>query len=245
MNHEQERFLEDLKELEQKSHELEKGVISVSEYKAISSGFGNYPQRGGHTQMLRLRIPGGRLQKHQIRCIIYNCVQNDVPTIKMTTCQSLQLHDISLDAVRKIVPDVMKAGIYTRGGGGNHPRNVMCSPLSGVERGEYFDVLPYAEAASEYLLSFAGRINFPRKLKVGFSNSPKNLTHVTFRDLGFAANQDGTFRVYAAGGLGNPDRERYCIFRIWSIRILCWKKQVCDWCVRFSAASSNMSEGNT
>ena len=44
-----------------------------------------------------------------------------------------------------------------------------------------------------------------RKLKVGFSNTPANETHATFRDLGFIAREDGTFSVYCAGGLGpNP-----------------------------------------
>ncbi len=51
----------------------------------------------------------------------------------------------------------------------------MCSPLSGVESGEYFDVLPYAEAAGEYLMNFIKAPKMPRKLKVGFSNSPANL----------------------------------------------------------------------
>ena len=46
----------------------------------------------------------------------------------------------------------------------------------------------------------------PRKLKVGFSNSKDNVTHATFRDLGFVACQDGTFDVYCAGGLGNNPR---------------------------------------
>ena len=46
----------------------------------------------------------------------------------------------------------------------------------------------------------------PRKLKVCFSNSPRNLTHATYRDLGFAAREDGKFDVYSAGGLGNNPR---------------------------------------
>ena len=49
-------------------------------------------------------------------------------------------------------------------------------------------------------------VKLPRKLKVGFSNSPANETHATFRDLGFAARPDGTFDVYSAGGLGNHPR---------------------------------------
>ena len=46
----------------------------------------------------------------------------------------------------------------------------------------------------------------PRKLKVCFSNSPANVTHATYRDLGFVARPDGTFDVYSAGGLGNNPR---------------------------------------
>mgnify|MGYP001030063148 FL=1 len=100
----------------------------------------------------------------------------------------------------------LDAGIVTIGGGGDFPRNVMCSPLSGVEQDEFFDVLPWAQAAGEYLMSFIKAEKMPRKLKVGFSNSPKNLTHATFRDLGFAARADGLFDVYSAGGLGNNPR---------------------------------------
>ena len=41
-------------------------------------------------------------------------------------------------------------------------------------------------------------VKLPRKLKVGFSNSPANVTHATFRDLGFVAKENGTFDVYSA-----------------------------------------------
>ena len=91
-------------------------------------------------------------------------------------------------------------------GGGDFPRNVMCSPLSGVEQDECFDTLPWAEAAGEYLMTFIHAQKMPRKLKVAFSNSPKNITHATYRDLGFAARPDGKFDVYSAGGLGNNPR---------------------------------------
>lgn len=55
-------------------------------------------------------------------------------------------------------------------------------------------------------MTFIKSPKMPRKLKVGFSNSPANLTHATYRDLGFAANKDGSFDVYSAGGLGNNPR---------------------------------------
>ena len=67
-------------------------------------------------------------------------------------------------------------------------------------------MLPWAEAAGEDLMGFIRAEKMPRKLKVCFSSSPANLTHATYRDLGFAARPDGKFDVYSAGGLGNNPR---------------------------------------
>ena len=53
------------------------------------------------------------------------------------------------------------------GGGGDFPRNVTCSPLSGVEKDEYFNVLPWAKAAGEYLMGFIRAEKNARKLKGG------------------------------------------------------------------------------
>ena len=75
--------------------------------------------------------------------------------------------------------------------------------LSGVEADEYFDVRPWAEAAGEYLMTFINAEKMPRKLKVCFSNSPKNIPHATYRDLGFCGNKRRKILdVYSAGGLG-------------------------------------------
>ena len=78
----------------------------------------------------------------------------------------------------------------------------MASPLTGTAVDETFDVFPYAKAAGEYLLTKMPGLHMPRKLKVGFSNTPANEVHATFRDLGFVAKENGTFSVYCAGGLG-------------------------------------------
>ena len=100
----------------------------------------------------------------------------------------------------------MGCDIITRGGGGDNPRNVMASPLTGVQAGEAFDVLPWAEAASDYLLSICRDIHMPRKLKVAFCNGVDDCVHASFRDMGFVAQPDGSFRLYIAGGLGNNHR---------------------------------------
>ena len=182
------------------------GEMDKGAYKGFSGGYGSYAQRGGKASMLRLRMPGGRVTKAKWKFIADSIARWDVKKAHFTTCQTLQLHDLGPEAVCGIMEDALDVGIVTRGGGGDFPRNVMCSPLSGVETGEYFDVLPWAEAAGEYLMHFIRAEKMPRKLKVGFSNTAANVTHATYRDLGFVARADGTFDVYSAGGLGNNPR---------------------------------------
>ena len=162
--------------------------IPVAAYKAISGGFGSYAQRGGERSMLRLRLTGGEITKEHLKFIADSIERYRVDLIHATTCQTIQLHNLTKEAVYELVEEAYQHGIYTVGGGGDYPRNVMCSPLSGVERGECFDVLPYARKASEYLLKMLFQVKLPRKLKVCFSNGVENETHATFRDLGFVAN---------------------------------------------------------
>ena len=199
-------FKEDMTEFREMTDKFYAKEVSMKEYKGFSGGFGSYAQKGGNASMLRLRLPGGRLTKEKLKFVADSIAEYDVDKAHFTTCQTIQLHNLSAKAVCEIMEKAMNVGIITRGGGGDFPRNTMSSPLSGIEKGEYFDVLPYVEAVSDYLMGIIKTVKMPRKLKVAFSNSPANKTHATFRDLGFVARQDGKFDVYSAGGLGNNAR---------------------------------------
>lgn len=182
------------------------GEMTKGDYKGFSGFYGSYAQRDGSRSMLRLRMPAGCVNKEKMAFVAASVRKYNIERVHFTTCQTIQLHDLAKDTVAALVEEALDAGIVTMGGGGDYPRNVMCSPLSGVEPGEFFDVLPWAQAAGEYLLQFIRAEKMPRKLKVGFSNSARNLTHATYRDLGFTAREDGNFDVYSAGGLGNNPR---------------------------------------
>ena len=180
------------------------GEVDAKSYKGFSGGFGSYAQRNGGN-MLRLRMAGGRLTKERLAYVAKGVEDFGIDRMKLTTCQTIQLHNLPDQVTVEMMDRAIDVDIITRGGGGDFPRNTMASPLSGVEQGEYFDVLPWAEAAGEYMLTIVREVKMPRKLKVCFSNSPANVVHATFRDLGFAAREDGLFDVYCAGGLGpNP-----------------------------------------
>ena len=180
----------------------ERGELDRKAYKGISGGFGTYAQRESGKHMLRLRMAGGRLTLDRLKFLADAIQREHIHRVKLTTCEAIQLHDLSAEQLPGLMESAIGCGIYTRGGGGDNPRNVMCSPLSGVQPGEAFDVIPWAEKATEYLLSIARDIHMPRKLKVAFSNGVDDSVHSAFRDMGFMAQPDGTFSLRIAGGLG-------------------------------------------
>lgn len=192
-----------IEEFRAKTAQFATGEVSVKDYKGFSGRYGSYAQRGAKASMIRLRMAGGRLPKEKMKAIIDICDKYSLSHMHCTTCQTIQIHDIPLDIVADALTDAIENGFYTLGGGGDFPRNVMVSPLSGVEKNENFDVFPYAEKAADYLLKTMDDVKMPRKLKVCFSNSPENAVHATFRDMGFVSRPDGLFDVYCAGGMGN------------------------------------------
>lgn len=201
-----ETWKQDLPAFREKTAAFYAGELDKAAYKGFSGLYGSYAQKGGQAGMLRLRMTAGRVTPEKLAFTARAIRKHRIALVHFTTCQTIQLHGLDGQTAGDIIEAALDAGIVTMGGGGDYPRNVMCSPLSGTEKDEYFDVLPWAEAAGEYLMTFIKAEKMPRKLKVGFSSSPKNVTHATYRDLGFAARPDGKFDVYSAGGLGNNPR---------------------------------------
>ncbi len=205
MTEQDDRFREDFSQLDDVSHRFEAGEISPGEFKAVSTSFGGYLQRDD-LQMLRIRVPGGRLSLAKARAIVEACEYYGLNRLKITTGEALQVHDLEPHAARRLVLRLLDAGIVTFGAGGDNPNNVSAPPLTGLASESRLDVLPYAEAVEQCFLRYVGVSPLPRKFKVGFADSTVDETHVTLKDLGFMANDDGTFQVWIAGGMGIKPR---------------------------------------
>lgn len=195
-------YREEIETFSGKIRDFQEGKIEKKDYKGYSGGMGSYAQRDPAKHMLRLRLPAGRLTPERLKFLADTVEKYQVRRLKLTTCETVQLHDLAAEQVPAIMGEAMEAGILCRGGGGDNPRNVMCSPLSGVQKGEAFDPSPYAAAVTDYLLSICREIHMPRKLKIAFSNGVDDSVHSAFRDMGFRAQADGTFSLRIAGGLG-------------------------------------------
>ena len=195
-------YREEIETFSGRIQDFQEGKIDKKDYKGYSGGMGSYAQRDQSKHMLRLRMPAGRLTMERLKFLADTVEKYQVRRLKLTTCETVQLHDLAAEQVPAIIGEAAGAGILCRGGGGDNPRNVMCSPLSGVQKGEAFDPSPWAAAVTDYLLSICRDIHMPRKLKIAFSNGVDDSVHSAFRDMGFRAQENGTFSLRIAGGLG-------------------------------------------
>lgn len=105
-------------------------------YKEFSGYFGSFAQRDGKSNMLRLRCSAGRITAEKLAFIAEMIRKYNISRIHFTTGQTIQLHDLSAEAASEILQQCLDADIIPFGCGGDYPGNVLCSPLSGVEREE-------------------------------------------------------------------------------------------------------------
>lgn len=195
----------EIDELESLIEKFRDGELDAASLKARRVPFGCYEQRQDGTYMVRIRTTGGALTPLQLRTIASLSRQYGGAAIHITTRQEFQIHDVAIENVVTVIRELLRAGLSTRGGGGNTVRNIMVSPDAGVSPDEVFDPSPYAFALTSRLIAEPDSWVMPRKYKITFSNSAKDTAYAQFNDLGFIAtvrNGERGFKVYVAGGMG-------------------------------------------
>lgn len=189
-------------------HEFVDGKVSVMDFKKVSGGMGVYSERNKKDFMIRLRIPSGITSLSEMKWICNMAERHGLEKIHLTTREAIQYHSLSIDQICEVMKEGIENNVYTRGAGGNYPRNVAMSPLAGVDKFEAFDVTPYALAVNNHFLNKITTYKLPRKFKVSFSSSNMDTGHCNITDLGFLAvieNGKNYFKIYMGGGLGrNP-----------------------------------------
>ena len=160
--------------------------------------------------MQRIKIPYGKLTAEQLDTLSELAEEYSDQILHITTRQDIQLHFIHIEDTPDLMRRLAAAGITTREACGNTVRNVTACPYAGVCSTESFDVIPYAEALTFFLLGHPDTQDFGRKFKIAFSgckDEPCGLTN--FHDAGAIARtrvvngetQRG-FEYYVGGGLG-------------------------------------------
>jgi sulfite reductase (NADPH) hemoprotein beta-component len=183
----------------------ERGELTPDQWRAFRLVRGTYGQRqAGDAQMLRVKIPQGVITSEQLDALAEVGERYSRGFGHITTRQNIQFHFVKLHDVEHAMHRLADAGLTTREACGNSVRNITACPYAGVAADERFDVTPYAEALTRYLLRHPLSSTLPRKFKIAFEGCAGDHVFVGINDLGFRAltAPDGSrgFRVTAGGG---------------------------------------------
>lgn len=203
----------DILELERKIALFREGKIDEEKFRSLRLARGVYGQRQQGVQMIRIKLPYGRVTSSQLRRICKVSEEYSTGRLHITTRQDIQIHYVSLDRTPELWAELERDDVTLREACGNTVRNVTASELAGIDPKEPFDVTPYADATFRYFLRNPVCQEMGRKFKMSFSSSDEDIALSYLHDLGFIPKVkivDGKevrgFKVLLGGGLGSQPR---------------------------------------
>jgi len=195
----------DIEEFVTTLERYERGELTPDQWRAFRLVRGTYGQRQAEdAQMLRVKIPQGVLTSDQLDALADVGERYSRGFGHITTRQNVQFHFVKLHDAEPAMRRLAEAGLTTREACGNAVRTITTCAYAGVAADEPFDVTPYAEALTRYLLRHPLSATLPRKFKIAFEGCAHDHVATAINDLGFRvlAGPDGGrgFRVTAGGG---------------------------------------------
>jgi sulfite reductase (NADPH) hemoprotein beta-component len=200
---------------------FESGEIGPDEWRSFRLLRGTYGQRQmSDASMLRVKVPQGVLTQPQLNALADAAERYSRGFGHITTRQNIQMHFVKLHDAEPAMRRLAEAGLTTREACGNSVRNITACPFAGVAEDEPFDVTPYAEALTRYLLRHPLSSSLPRKFKIAFEGCGRDHIATPINDIGWQARvrqgPDGRlqrgFEVTVAGGTATMVRAGQPLF---------------------------------
>src|SRR5437763_12398258 len=164
----------------------ERGELTPDQWRTFRLVRGTYGQRqADDAQMLRVKIPQGVLTSDQLEALADVGERYSRGFGHITTRQNMQFHFVKLHDVELAMRRLADAGLTTREACGSAVRNITACPYAGVAHDEPFDVTPYAEALTRYLLRHPLSSTLPREFKLAFDGCPTDHVGTAINDLAF------------------------------------------------------------
>lgn len=206
---------QDIIELEKKIRLFREGKMDEQKFRSLRLARGVYGMRQEGVQMVRIKLPYGRITSKQLERICDVSDKYSHKILHLTTRQDIQIHYVSLDVTPQLWAELEQDDITLREACGNTVRNVTASSFAGIDKDELFDITPYAHALFEYFLRNPVCQEMGRKIKIAFSATDKDDALTFMHDFGFIPRiQDGKrgFKVLVGGGLGNQAHHAFTAF---------------------------------
>ncbi len=189
--------------------------IDEEKFRSLRLARGVYGQRQEGVQMIRIKLPYGKVMSNQLRRISEVSDEYSRGRLHITTRQDIQIHYVDLNRTPELWAELERDDVTLREACGNVVRNVTASETAGIDVDEPFDVSPYADALYKFFLRNPICQEMGRKFKVSFSSTDEDTGLSYLHDLGFIAKiENGVrgFKVMVAGGLGSQPRHAETLY---------------------------------
>jgi len=189
--------------------------IDEEKFRSLRLARGVYGQRQAGVQMIRIKLPYGKVMSNQLRRIAEVSDEYSRGRLHITTRQDIQIHYVDLQRTPELWAELERDDVTLREACGNVVRNVTASETAGIDVNEPFDVSPYADALFKFFLRNPICQEMGRKFKVSFSATDEDTGLSYLHDLGYIAkirNGIRGFKVMVAGGLGSQPRHAEVLY---------------------------------
>ena len=205
----------DIIELADKIAQFNNLQIDEEKFRSLRLARGVYGQRQAGVQMIRIKLPFGKVMSNQLRRIADVSDEYSRGRLHITTRQDIQIHYVDLQRTPELWVELERDDVTLREACGNVVRNVTASETAGIDVNEPFDVSPYADALFKFFLRNPICQEMGRKFKVSFSATDEDTGLSYLHDLGYIAKiENGIrgFKVMVAGGLGSQPRHAEVLY---------------------------------
>jgi sulfite reductase beta subunit-like hemoprotein/TusA-related sulfurtransferase len=203
-------ILREIEIFEGEAARLKRGEITSDQFKPFRLQHGIYGQRQPGVQMVRVKVPQGRLNPAQLRRLADVAETYASGVCHLSTRQNIQMHFAKIENVATMMRRFAEVGLTTREACADTVRNVTACPMAGISPTELVDVTPYGLAITQHFLRNPICQRLPRKFKIALEGcSDQDHAATSIHDIGITARKrDGQlgFRVVVGGGLGSTPR---------------------------------------
>jgi precorrin-3B synthase len=154
--------------------------------------------------LVRIRMPGGIIYPVELAAIATASAACADGQLEVTSRSNLQLRGIGVHALASLVEDLIAAGLlpsFTH----DRVRNILLSPLAGLDAGELYDTRPMARLLDQRLLANPEFAELPPKFSIAIDGGGQWFSHET-SDLVLSAlpSTDSVRWHLSIGGIATP-----------------------------------------
>ena len=171
---------------------------------------GFYKQRQAPYFMVRIKVSAGLISLDQLAAVSRMAMEMGNGVDHLSTRQDIELHGVTIQSAPKMMADLAKVGLTTKGACGDTVRNICGVPCAEVCPHEVYNIEPLRKYLYDHFLADDTVLNLPRKFKIKLSGCLRHPGQYAINDIGMFPSKNAArvaaegpgFEFWVGGGLG-------------------------------------------